>query len=88
MTVSKKSYERVIEDDGVTDSVDMCGVRARVILKIRNGAASYITQSIISPGLWDIDSGSAHGQYGLEVYAEQCEILTHMLTTIGITVTD
>lgn len=88
MTVSKKSYEQLIEDDEVTDGVDMCGVSARVVLKIRNGASSYITQLILSPGVWGIDSESAHGQYGKNVYALQCEILTHMLTTIGVTVTD
>jgi hypothetical protein len=59
------------------------GVRAKAILKIPHGINPdcWITSSLLSPGLWRIESDSGD-EYFREVYREERDILAGMLDSL------
>lgn len=65
------------------DQWHFVGVRAKAILKIPHGLNPdcWITSSLLSPGLWGIESDSG-GAYFEEVYEEEREILAGMLDSL------
>jgi hypothetical protein len=63
----------------------MTGVRAGVTLNIPIGNGVSVAQTIMSPGLWGVES-DAGDDHIASVYAEECETLTAMLAAMGITV--
>lgn len=63
------------------------GVQASIQLEIPINDNHRILQTITSPGLWGVESDSDK-EYLNSIYAEECNTLTDMLTTMGIVVTD
>jgi hypothetical protein len=57
------------------------GVRAKAILQIPHGIDCWITSSLLSPGLWGIESDSGD-DYFRQVYREEREILAGMLDSL------
>jgi hypothetical protein len=60
------------------------GLRARITLFIPFGN-DKIMQDIQSPGLWGVESDSTE-EYLSEVFNDECEVLIHMLTELGVAV--
>lgn len=61
------------------------GIRAVIELRIPSKQGGYfITQTITSPGLWNIESDSG-ADYFKEVFEEESNILAEMLEQLGIT---
>ncbi len=65
----------------------MIAVRAAVDLDIPCKAGGTISQTIVSPGVWGIESDSAEG-YVDDVFADECQQLSEMLEAMGLTVVD
>ncbi len=67
----------------------MNGVRAKVELRIPDkwNKNTFILQTIESPGLWGIESDGEDG-YEDEVFKDECATLEHMLTELGVEITD
>ena len=65
------------------DEWHFVGIRARATIKIPYGInpECWITSELLSPGLWGIESDSGQ-DYFQEVYQEERDILTGMLTSL------
>ena len=63
------------------------GVQAEITLQIPCHN-HYIEQTITSPGIWGVFVETRDDQYLEELFNEESEILTDMLTAIGIIVVD
>lgn len=83
-----------LEQDGFEDRLkayrrgnfNYCGVRAAIELEIPAPEKGHrILQTIESPGLWGVEDDGDQ-EYLTEVFNDECDVLAHMLTEMGIKV--
>lgn len=81
--ITYRQYDQERLDAYNRDEWSLIGIRAQVEIAIPlRESGVCVIQEIISPGLWGIESDS-DAAYLDDVYAQECDILTDMLTALG-----